>query len=285
VLDKFKGEKNNGWQFIFAADDNLNIDHIYYSSKGRENFDRSFAMAKEQEEIITQKDRLNVLYVALTRAIDGLIVIQKSKASRFNVLGLKDTIKGNVNPMVDKRTETIDVNRSVSISNYGIQENIQKTQNAVISYESVIFGAALHYALEMIEEFHIEHIDMMMSLVGYKYGRLLGNDKLFDIRRRVEALLASPEFNELLHGAKVYRELPISFYGELKQIDILLEYNDRCVVVDYKSSGINNPKHKEQVALYAEAITTIKQKPCECKILYLLENSVEIISLKQTKIQ
>ncbi len=279
VLDKFKGEKNNGEQFIFATDDSLNIDHIYYASKGRANFDMQFVKAKEQEELITHKDRLNVLYVALTRAVDGLIVVQKSKASRFGILELKDTIKGKINPTMDKRVETIVPTQSISISSYGLQENIQKTQKDTVSYAAVVFGTALHYALEMIDEFHVKHIDTMMSLVGYKYGRLLGNDKLLDIRSRVESLLAFSEFNELLLGAKVYRELPISFDGELKQIDILLEYYDKCVIVDYKSSDKNSHKHKEQVALYAKAITAIKQKPCECKILYLLENSVEIISL------
>ncbi len=276
VLDKFKGEKNGGKSFIFATDDNLNIDHIYYVQKGRENFDNKFSVAKEKEILISKKDSLNVLYVACTRAIEGLILVQKKSKSRFEPLCLEDLTKGKISPPQGKESQSAKISRSVTITNYGLQNISHKDTSQAISYDAVIFGTALHYALEMIEEFDVNYIDGMMSFVGYKYGRLLGYDKLLDIKNRVERLLDNKEFNKLLKGATLHRELPISFNGELKHIDILLEYEDRLLVVDYKSSNKHKDKHREQVGFYTKAITTIMNKPSTAAIIYLSENNTVV---------
>lgn len=277
VLDKFTQDKSDTKPFIFSKDENLHIDTIYYSQSNRENFDAKFSEIKAKEQLISQKDKLNIIYVALTRAEHSLIVIKKSKKSRFDLLELVDSTNGIIKPT--GVTKTKQISKTVAISSYGIQQNIQKRQVSAISFDAVIFGTALHYALEMIYDFDTIYIDEAMSMVAYRYGRILGDERLDDIRYRVNSLLENNEFSKLIAGAKIYKELPFSYHGEIKQIDILLEYEDRCIIIDYKSSDKNSTNHKKQVALYAEAITAIKQKPCESKLLYLLDDKIELLSL------
>ena len=84
----------------------------------------------------------------------------------------------------------------------------------------------------------------------------------------------------LLNGAKVSKEQSLSFEGELKQIDLLLEYDDHCLVVDYKSSKKYALKHQNQVGYYKKAIANITGKRTEGMIVYLLDEGIEAVSLK-----
>jgi exodeoxyribonuclease V beta subunit len=83
----------------------------------------------------------------------------------------------------------------------------------------------------------------------------------------------------LLEGATLSKEQSLSFNGELKQIDLLLEYDDRYLVIDYKSSKKYNIKHWNQVEYYKKAIGDITSKPTAGAIVYLLENEIEIQNL------
>ena len=86
-------------------------------------------------------------------------------------------------------------------------------------------------------------------------------------------------FQQILDGAKVRKEQSLSFEGELKQIDLLLEYDDHCLVIDYKSSKKYALKHQKQVRYYQKAIHAITGKRTEGMIVYLLEEEIEVISL------
>jgi len=61
---------------------------------------------------------------------------------------------------------------------------------------------------------------------------------------------------------------------------LLLEYPDRCVVVDYKSSLKQQEKHIDQVKEYCTAIEKILCKPTAGEIIYLLKDKIEALSLK-----
>ena len=71
----------------------------------------------------------------------------------------------------------------------------------------------------------------------------------------------------------------MSFNGELKQVDLLLDYGDRYLVVDYKSSQKNGFSHIQQVSEYKEAIAQITGKPVNAMIIYLLEECIEFVSV------
>ena len=101
-----------------------------------------------------------------------------------------------------------------------------------------------------------------------------------EIEERVQNLIGDETFREILHGAKIIKEQSLSFEGELKQIDLLLEYNDSCLVVDYKSSKKYALKHQKQVRYYTKAIESITQKRTRGMIVYLLDDQVVIEDVK-----
>lgn len=68
--------------------DQLYIDQILYRSSKRENFDSEYSDILQKQRVSAQKDHMNVLYVALTRAVYGLTVICKPKESIFDDIGL-----------------------------------------------------------------------------------------------------------------------------------------------------------------------------------------------------
>jgi len=84
---------------------------------------------------------------------------------------------------------------------------------------------------------------------------------------------------KLLEGADMKREQSLSFNEELKQIDLLLEYEQKCVVIDYKSSKKYHQKHLRQVRHYKRAIESIVKKPTTGILVYLLEEGVEFIGV------
>ena len=67
----------------------MHIDKIFYRTKGREHFDSAYAKLMEARKVSSAKDSMNVLYVALTRAVEGMIVLRKPKESIFDHLGWK----------------------------------------------------------------------------------------------------------------------------------------------------------------------------------------------------
>ena len=95
LLDKLTRKNANKSALIYHYNDNLYIDQILYRTKGRENFDENYAQIMEERKVSALKDRKNVLYVALTRAVEGLIVIRKPKESVFDEIGW-NTVHGYI---------------------------------------------------------------------------------------------------------------------------------------------------------------------------------------------
>jgi exodeoxyribonuclease V beta subunit len=223
---------------------------------------------------------MNVLYVALTRAVEGLIVIRKSKDSLFDALGMeviqlgKLEIKDNIS-RVDIPTHQ----EPMVITNYGTQETPNPEEDEEKDYEAILFGTALHYTLEMLGEFTLESLSVAMTSLQNRYGQQLTQQSIEEIEKRVRTLIANKAFQILLDGATLRKEQSLSFEGELKQIDLLLEYEDKMLVIDYKSSKKYGSKHQKQVAYYKKAIENITGKKTEGMVVYLLENEIICINI------
>ncbi len=113
-----------------------------------------------------------------------------------------------------------------------------------------------------------------MTALQNRYGQQFPFERIEEIEKRINALIVNKEFQNLLEGAKIRKEQSLSFEGELKQIDLLLEYEDYNLVIDYKSSKKYALKHQNQVGYYKKAIANITGKRTEGMIVYLLDNGV-----------
>jgi exodeoxyribonuclease V beta subunit len=278
LLDKLTRPNADKSALIFHYNDDLYIDQILYRSKGREYFDENYASIMEERKSSARKDRLNVLYVALTRAVEGMIIIKKPKDSIFDEINISPLEMGEIS--VQRSEFSVQKERGqalpVVITNYGTQDVANKEEDTEKDLEAILFGTALHYTLEMLGSFSREDLPAAMNALQNKYGQVLRSEQTEEIEKRVRRLIENESFQKFLAEAKISKEQALSFDGELKQIDLLLEYEDRCMVIDYKSSKKYQIKHQKQVGFYKKAIEKITDKDTEGLIVYLLEGDIEL---------
>jgi len=169
--------------------------------------------------------------------------------------------------------------KCVKITNYGTQKPPEKEEESEKDHEAILFGTALHYTLEMLSAFERESLVTAMNALQNRYGQVLSSVQMSEIEKRVQTLIDNSEFRNLLENATFSKEQSLSYKGELKQIDLLLEYDDHYLVIDYKSSKKYSLKHQNQVGFYKEAIANITGKSTLGAIVYLLNDKIETVIL------
>jgi len=278
LLDRLKGTAPDRSTLLYEYDERLHVERVFYKMSGRANFDAYYKSLLEKQKILNEKDKMNVLYVALTRAVESMIVIRKEKASIFDLLGMRPMSKGALKTVgVDPRVDPII--EKTTITHYGTQEVNKEEEDDEKDYDAILFGTALHYTLEMLSSFSLMGMAEAMAATKNRYGLVLTVKQLEEIKKRVLELVTNSHFQKLLEGASVSKEQSLSFEEELKQVDLLLTYEQKCVVIDYKSSKKYHQKHLRQVQHYTKAIQSIVGKPTTGVLVYLLEEGVEFVGV------
>ncbi len=285
LVDKMTRPNSDKAPLIYHYNDDLHVERIFYRMKGREYLDSVYAQVIEARKAASGKDRLNVLYVALTRAVEGMTILKKAEGSIFDEIGMQALTRGvkSATAKQERRTESPALPKRVTLHHYGVQESGQRGEEEEIDQRSVRFGTALHYTLEMMAAFDKASLQRALAAMRGRYGALLCEEEIEDIRSRIERLLEDRQFAGLIEGAKIYKERSLSYRGELKQIDLLLEYPDHYVVVDYKSSKKGMLKHQHQVASYVSAVQVLTGRESRGVILYLEKEKIEYINLNLTE--
>ena len=262
--------------------EDLRIERFFYRIKGRERLDREYARLLEERKAAARKDRLNLLYVALTRAVEGMIVLCKSEGSLFEPLEMGPLCLGTVEALPEQNTELPAV-EALNLGAYGKQEleEEREAEGEGPDHEAILLGTALHYALEMMPSFTLDGVPEAMDALRNRYGALLGEEGVERIRKRLRRLAEYPPFHELLEGASIYREQPLAYGGELRQVDLILERPDSRVVIDYKSSRKFAGKHREQVREYCRALESFDARTTRGAVLYLTEEEVALEWVKE----
>ena len=278
LLDRFKGVAPDRSVLLYDYDDSLHIKEIFYKMGGRENFDTSYKAMLEKQKLLSSKDKMNLLYVALTRAVESMTIIRKTKASIFDPLGITPITVGSLKSVISHAPNSSKVEQ-VSITHYGLQELNKEEEEEEKDYDALLFGSALHYTLEMMSSFSIMSLAEALLATQNRYGLQLTQKQFADIRSRVLSLITHERFKKMLESATITKEQSLSFENKLKQVDLLLEYDDSCMVIDYKSSKTYHIKHKSQVRNYKKAIASITGKYTRGVLLYLLEDGLEMVEV------
>ncbi len=278
VLDRLKGLAPERSVLLYDYDESLHIKEIFYKMGGRENFDRTYQMMLEKQKILSAKDKMNILYVALTRAVESMTVIRKSKASIFDPLGITPMTVGSLSSTSSKPSTPSKVEK-VTITNYGVQEVNSTEDEDEKDYQAILFGLALHYTLEIMSSFSLMSLAEALLATQNRYGLELNEKQFSDIKSRILSLITDERFKKMLEKATITKEQSLSFEGQFKQIDLLLEYDDSCMVIDYKSSKKYHLKHKSQVGYYKKAVKSITGKYTRGVVVYLLENGLEMVEV------
>lgn len=278
LLDRIPEQNHSSSALVFHYDKQLMIDRILIRSAKRENFDDIYAKIINEQKYFSSKDRKNILYVALTRAVEALIVIKKPKKSIFDEIGLAPLKMGTF----QAKTKQLSVNisdtavRPVALSYYGAQSIASGPQTGEDKdYDAILFGTALHYGLEMLDRFESASLTSAMHAVRNRYGHILSDTQFDRIASRIRQFIDNETIQTFLKDAKYTKEQPLCFEGEIKQIDLLLEYEEYCMVLDYKTSKKYSDEHRDQVEFYRKAIEKITQKKTIGSIVYLLEDKIE----------
>ena len=277
VLDRLGVARSHNDPIVYEYE-GAELRGMHYRIKGREALDSTYAQALEAEKRAADEDQLNALYVALTRAVESLCVISKTKSSWFDPLELAVSASG-VLEIEPREAEIPLVQKELNFKalTFGRQEeSLKSTKESTHDYAAVQFGLALHYTLEMMGEFTHESLTLSLESTRNRYGAMLYTGAIEEIEKRISRLIRDALFCTLTQG-KYYKEQMIRHKGNLGVIDLLVRGEEGWSIIDYKSGREEEAKHREQVTRYCEAIHSSTNEIAVGYLCYLLEDRVEWI--------
>lgn len=272
LLDRIKRKNSDKSSLLFEYD-TVNLKNIYYKTPNLENFDEQYKLALEKEKILSQEDEINILYVALTRAKNNLIIFKKAKSSVFEVLNIFPQIIGQlcIQKQSIKQEQKMEPIVFTPI-NIGKQEQkISKSKtDTTYTLHSKYFGLATHYCLEMMKEFTTQSLEYALMLSKSKFSTYLNESDFNEIKIRIQILIQNTTFQSLILNASCTKEQALMYKNEIKIIDLLVFQENKCYIFDYKTTQDELEEHILQVRHYKKAIKDIvKSDEVNGYIVYL----------------
>ncbi|MEA3383523.1 MAG: RecB-like helicase [Campylobacterota bacterium] len=281
VLDRITKKNPDRGSLLFEYDD-INLNKIFYKRAKRENLDKYYEKALNKEKSLVVGDELNIIYVALTRAKNNMIVFKKEKSSVFDYLNNFKLKKIGSLYISQKKTKVIKNIEKVSYTplSLGYQEKTKNNEKKENNLKAQYFGLATHYCLEMMKEFTLTSLDKTINITKNKYQNYLDKDEFDDIYNRIKHLINSEVFKELVNQSSYVKEQALIYNGEHKIIDLLVEKNGGYIIVDYKTTIEKSNNHIAQVKGYIEALKTIiPGKKLFGIIVYLKKEAIELVEI------
>lgn len=283
VLDRLKRKNFDKSSLLFDYE-NIELKNIFYKISGYENFDLEYKTAQEKEKKLSLDDDKNVLYVALTRAKNNLIIFKKEKNSAFEILNLSECKIGNL-----IQSQTLNTEKKLDKVSYtplylGKQEQKIVNEKGVEENELLkarYIGLATHYVLEMMSDFTISSMFYAINLSKARYSNYLDEVDFIKIDKIVRNLVENNFFQELLSNSKIVHEQALIYKEELKIVDLLLFKDDCLYIIDYKTTRQILDEHKTQVSYYKKAISDIfVNNNVKAYLFYLKEDSLDIVEVE-----
>ena len=282
VLDRVTKKNADKSSLLFEYDD-INLKQIFYKRSKRENLDPFYEEALSKEKKLVVADELNILYVALTRAKNNMIVLKKDKGSVFEHLGSFELQKLGALFIAPHKKNQKEKLKSVEYTplNLGYQEKSKKTEDhSVETLKARYFGIATHYCLEMMRSFDETSLQKALSIVKNKYAQYLDENEFDDLHTRIKYLIADERFQKIIDKSTFTKEQALMFNGEHKIIDLLVQNENGYVIIDYKTSYEKSVTHQTQVKNYVKAISDItKDENVSGYLIYLHQKNVEILAV------
>ena len=282
LIDRIKRKNHDKSSLLFDYE-NINLENIYYKVSGYENFDENYKKALEKEKNLNLDDEKNVLYVALTRAKNNLIVFKKEKNSVFDILNITAFKFGNL--ILSEVVHTKNSNKKIAYEplNLGKQDIKSSKDNNGVNLDilkSKYFGLATHYTLEMMSNFDEKALNHGLNLSKTKYFNYLDELDFVSIKKIIQNLIKNDKFQNLIKDAQIVQEQALIYNEEIKVLDLLLYKNDRFIIVDYKTTTEVLYSHKTQVEYYKKAVSEIFNiKNVDGYLVYLKEDSIEFFEV------
>lgn len=260
LLDRIKRKNVDKSSLLFDYE-NLELKNIFYKIKGYENFNEDYKKAIDKEKKLSLEDEINILYVAMTRAKNNMIIFKKEKSSVFDILNMNVC---KIGKMINSSNLVKDIEEKSIISytplNLGTQEKqITKEKELKENHlHSRYFGLATHYCLEMLNNFSFNDLKYTLNLARTRFSNYLSDKDFVDIGNRLAHLINNDFFKFLITNSVLTSEQSLIYKEELKIIDLLIFKDDTYYILDYKTTKEElDEEHKNQVLYYKEAIKEI----------------------------
>jgi len=259
-----------------------------------------FAKDYYTEMLLSYIDNLNLLYVAFTRAIDGLFIFSEAKPKSSTVSSLFQQIfneenapqilqqqsefifdKGKLNPQPGLKKRGNEVNLSGRIElkkQLGNSLKLHKNYEGFLEdpgrkrMQKVNEGKLMHELLSLITtQNDIE--TSVLELV--KQGKVASNEANA-LKEKIETLISNPNVQPWFDGSSnVLNETTIIAPGfDLKRPDRVMIDGQKVVIVDYKNSSQPSAEHLRQVKKYAEKIQEMGYSEVSGFVWYLNSNII-----------
>ena len=273
LLDRIKRKNVDKSSLLFDYE-NLELKNIFYKIKGYENFNEDYKKAIDKEKKLSLEDEINILYVAMTRAKNNMIIFKKEKSSVFDILNMNVCKIGKI---INSSNLVKNIEEKSIISytplNLGTQEKqIAKEKELKENHlHSRYFGLATHYCLEMLNNFSFNDLKYTLNLARTRFSNYLSDKDFTDIENRLAHLINNDFFKFLITNSILTSEQSLIYKEELKIIDLLIYKDDTYYILDYKTTKEElDEEHKNQVLYYKEAIKEIfKTSNVKSYLVYL----------------
>ncbi|MCG3675791.1 RecB-like helicase [Aliarcobacter butzleri] len=273
LLDRIKRKNVDKSSLLFDYE-NLELKNIFYKIKGYENFNKEYEKAIEKEKKLSLEDEINILYVAMTRAKNNMIIFKKEKSSVFDILNMNICKIGKI---INSSKLVKDIEEKSIILytplNLGTQEKqiVKEKELKENHLHSRYFGLATHYCLEMLNNFSFNDLKYTLNLAKTRFSNYLSDKDFIDIENRLSHLINNDFFKFLITNSVLTSEQSLIYKEELKIIDLLIFKDDTYYILDYKTTKEElDEEHKNQVLYYKEAIKEIfKTSNVKSYLVYL----------------
>jgi len=262
---------------------------------------------KHKENDATISEKLRLLYVALTRAVEEVHLVLEAPEEelkpqdllpyleRAQFKSFRDVLNSvsgyfsqlstpfDFQAFADKRNYDIEQTRQVLPENPKPKKTYQPFAVDKQTQKTVRFSGGVQTFLEAD------------ALTAIQYGNLL-HDALehIDFERVDESLAAIPLDEESKRYLKqffdldlLYQEPLLSVYKEFPFVvekedtfsqgfvDLVLETPTKMMVIDYKLKHIDNPAYDAQVTGYCDTLRTFQDKPVEGYLYSIIEGTIK----------
>ncbi|MCT7615519.1 RecB-like helicase [Aliarcobacter butzleri] len=273
LLDRIKRKNVDKSSLLFDYE-NLELKNIFYKIKGYENFNEDYKKAIDKEKKLSLEDEINILYVAMTRAKNNMIIFKKEKSSVFDILNMNVSKIGKI---INSSNLVKNIEEKSIISytplNLGTQEKqiVKEKELKENHLHSRYFGLATHYCLEMLNNFSFNDLKYTLNLARTRFSNYLSDKDFTDIENRLAHLINNDFFKFLVTNSVLTSEQSLIYKEELKIIDLLIYKDDTYYILDYKTTKEElDEEHKNQVLYYKEAIKEIfKTSNVKSYLVYL----------------
>ena len=257
----------------------------YYNEELKNTILKDFYVNNFYLEEISEKIRL--FYVALTRCREKMIIVTSLDENRtsYNTL-VPNNIRLKYRSFLDilnsvnvidkyivnkeaKYTHDYELTKNISVENKQCDYLFKKRQNQLIFSQL----ENQHFSKENNKLLTKEEINKMNY--GTKIHEILEYSNFYTPNNQYVKNLLSHIPNNFIN---VYKEYEFIYQDDTEEyhgiIDLLLEYSDHFIIIDYKLKNITDQKYLKQVSGYKKYIEKISKKPTYTYLYSILDNEL-----------